>query len=169
MKLLFLDTETTGLGSEDRLIQVAYAVPTEELFIAELFKPPVPLGIEAMCVNHITEKMLADAPEFQGSSVFLDLEERLANNYLLVAHNAPFDIEMLRREGLHVPRYICTKKVAKHLDLAPKLNLQYLRYSLGIEVPDAVAHSADGDVRVLVALFEHLEQHLPIEKMLELC
>lgn len=171
--LLFLDCETTGLTPQDRLCQVAYSTtddPTMELDIpvihASYFLPPIPVCLDAMMVNHITNKFLADKEVFQSSMMFAKLAQ-LLTTHTLVAHNASFDIDMLEREGLKVPSYICTKKVAKHLDIADKNNLQYLRYALDLDV-NAVAHSAEGDVQVLIALYKKLEEQMTHEEMLKI-
>jgi DNA polymerase III epsilon subunit-like protein len=164
MNLLFLDTETTGLGPDARLLQVAYSVDGGPIF-SEFFNPGVPLGIDAMCVNHITEKMVIDKPQFKGSSVYTELQN-LLSTHTLVAHNASFDIGMLTREDLSVPSYICTKKIAEYLNLAKRSNLQYLRYSLDLDI-EGNAHTAGGDVAVLIALFAHITKHyLTPEQML---
>jgi len=54
--VIFLDTETTGMGSEDRICQVAYMWNGEEH--ESLFKPPLPITIDAMVVTHITNKIV---------------------------------------------------------------------------------------------------------------
>lgn len=172
-KLIFLDTETTGTGPEARLCQVAYKFGGEEK--EALFKPPVPIEIDAMAVAHITNRMVADKEPFSGSAMQKELEKILSGDNILVAHNAKFDAEMLRRESLAVGKVIDTFKVAHHLDAEgkiPKYNLQYLRYFHDLEVENAPAHDALGDVRVLERLFEHLfaemERTLPEkEKVLE--
>lgn len=154
MKTIFLDTETTGTEAEDRLIQVAYS---GEKVVNELFKPTLPIKFEAMATHHITEKMVADKPAFIGSETFNDLKEILPNS-VLVAHNAKFDIDMLKKEGIEVPQSICTLKIARYLDPESKLpsyGMQYLRYKLGIEI-EATAHDALGDILVLEKLFERL-------------
>jgi len=157
--LLFLDTETTGLGPDDRLCQVAYEVEGQES--EALFKPPVPISVDAMSVTHITNRMVADKETFEESRMKMELMRLLAEGHILVAHNARFDIDMLRREGIEVKQYIDTFKVAYFLDQndeIPRYALQYLRYYFDLEVAEAPAHSALGDVRVLVALFEYLFQ-----------
>ena len=175
--LIFLDTETTGTGPTDRLCQVAYAYGGAE--VEGLYKPPVPITIDAMAVTHITNKMVADCPAFAGSPMFRELEQVLASGVILVAHNAPFDVDMLRREGLAVPQSIDTFKLSHFLDtngIIPRHNLQYLRYYHDLEVGEVVAHDALGDVRVLRALFafqwaqmlplyEHSEERV-LEEML---
>lgn len=116
----------------------------------------MPISIGAMAVNHITDKMVEHSHQFQGSKEAIALKEQLADPSLIfVAHNAPFDISMIEREGIKVGKYICTLRVAKHLDprgSIAKYNLQYLRYFFGFEV-EATAHDAFGDVLVLEQLF----------------
>lgn len=166
--LIFLDTETTGLQVGDRLCQVAYICDGREQ--EGLFKPPVPITIDAMTVTHITNKMVVNCPPFIGSPMQAELEHIFATDAILVAHNAPFDIEMLRREGLAVKRSIDTFKVAHHMDkegVIPRYSLQYLRYYHDLDVPQAVAHTALGDVRVLEKIFEfymkEMQKTLPSE------
>ncbi len=161
-KLLFLDTETTGREEQDRIFQVAFSFEGKEK--SKLFKPPVPLSVEAMEATHYTNKDVKDKEAFQESALYRELEALLSDpSVVLVAHNAQFDIEMLKREGLEVKRFIDTLKVAQHLDPEAKLGayrLQYLRYALDLEVKDAPAHDALGDVKVLKALFERLFRKL---------
>jgi len=151
--LLFLDTETTGLGPDDRLFQVAYSFLGKQY--NELFKPPVPITIDSMVVSHVTNEMVSDKKPFEGSDMQKDLHVLLKEN-ILVAHNTRFDEEMLRREGLEVTRSIDTYKISHYLDEkgeVPKHSLQYLRYYYTLD-KDAVAHDALGDVLILEALFE---------------
>lgn len=167
-ELIFLDTETTGNEPKtDRLCQVCYA--TASGVKTSYFKPPVPISVKAMSITHITNKMVEKAEVFSQSQMKRELEELLKDG-ILVAHNAPFDIAMLKNEGVEVPRFICTLRVARHLDpesKIPEYNLQYLRYHLGLEVEGA-AHDAETDVMVLKALFERLSKKASVEEMLEI-
>lgn len=171
MNFLFLDTETTGIEAEDRLIQVAYK-PNETRIVNALFKPLLPIKIEAMATHHITEKMVADKPAFEGSTEHGELVQLLErhDDNVLVAHNAKFDVEMLRKENIVPKNVICTMKVASYLDplgKIPSYGLQYLRYFLGIDI-EATAHDAYGDIVVLELLFNRLltaiEKTMPREK-----
>lgn len=156
--LIFLDTETTGLGPEDRLCQCAYIYQNEQY--NELFKPPLEISVEAQSISHVTNRHVADKPEFEGSEMQKHLQELHEDGVsILVAHNAKFDIEMLKRDGVSTDRYIDTHKVAQSLDeegVIPRYNMQYLRYYLDLQVEGAQAHDALGDVLVLKALFERL-------------
>lgn len=153
---LFLDVEATGLDDEDRLVQVAYSYNGQEN--EELFKAEVPMSVRAMEVTHITNKHLADKKPFLGSDYRSALEKILGNEEtIFVAHNAAYDIGMLAKEDLTVLNVIDTYKIAHALDVKseiPAYRLQFLRYYFDLDVADASAHDALGDVRVLVALFE---------------
>ena len=156
-KLIFLDTETTGNDvTKDRLCQVCY-MPAGDTIHTEFFKPPIPISVESMSITHITNKMVADKPPFAGSAMAGALKALLRDG-ILVAHNALFDKAILEAEGLSVPQFICTLRVARALDpdgVIPQYKLQFLRYYLDLDV-DAHAHDAEGDVKVLVAVFDRL-------------
>ncbi len=176
-KLIFLDTETTGNElDKDRLCQVCYKNNCEVK--VEYFKPTLPMSVKSMSITHITNKMLEDKKCFEGSEMQKELKKLLKDG-ILVAHNAKFDIAMLEAEGLKVPKFICTLRVARYLDKEnkiPEYNLQFLRYYLDLDV-DAHAHEAEDDVKVLHALFlrllDKVKEEIPdeekaIEKMIEI-
>ncbi len=176
-QFLFLDTETTGNDiQKDRLAQICYKIDGQ--IYNEYFKPPVPMSVKAMSITHITNKMLADKPVFAGSQLEADLKT-LIQTKILVAHNAKFDIGILEAEGLNTAKFICTLRVARFLDpnnLIPEYGLQFLRYFLDLEI-EGSAHDAEGDVKVLCAVFERLfakvieiegSEEKAIEKMIEI-
>ena len=167
-ELIFLDTETTGNElTKDRLVQLCYQSSLGTR--VGLFKPPLPISVKAMSITHITNKIVADKETFAHSAMKQELEGLLKEG-ILVAHTATFDVAMLRAEGVEVPRFICTLRVARYLDpenKIPEHNLQFLRYFLELEV-EGTAHDALGDVNVLKALFERLHKKLSIEEMLEI-
>jgi DNA polymerase III epsilon subunit-like protein len=175
--LIFLDTETTGNEvGKDRLCQVCYKYGEE--INSAYFKPPVPISVKAMSVTHITNKMVADKEVFIGSQMHKELSDLLKRG-ILVAHNAKFDIAMLTAEGLKVPQFICTLRVARHFDedcVIPEYNLQFLRYFLDLEI-EGGAHDAESDVKTLVAVFDRLltkvmekipDREKAINKMIEI-
>jgi len=162
-KLLFLDTETTGNQEEDRLCQVAYKLHDSKDIVDELFKPEIPIKVEAMEVTHITNKMVEDKKPFKDSETYFDLKKKFDDQEMVfVAHNAPFDVGMVEKEGLFPPNVIDTLRVARALDTEAKLpayRLQYLRYLMDLDegIEEKIqAHDAKGDVLVLEKLFERL-------------
>lgn len=155
--LIYLDTETTGAGPTDKLCQLAFKTDQGQIE-NELFNPGRKISIEAMAVHHITNEMVASKPVFQGSDTYSKLEKLIAGQNIIVAHNAEFDIAMLKREGLNPDNFICTLKLSRFLDpngVIPQYNLQYLRYYLGLNVT-ATAHDALGDILVLECLFKRI-------------
>jgi len=175
---IYLDTETTGTGPDDRLCQIAFK-PDDGPAVCELFNPGRPISIDAMAVHHITEKMVVDKPPFMGSEIYDRLKELVDDkNNVIVAHNAQFDMNMLHWEGVFSTRTSFTLKLARYLDkngVIPKYNLQYLRYYLGLEI-EATAHDALGDILVLEGLFsrlyakfkENTELHDPVQEMIHI-
>ena len=158
---LFFDTETTGNTENDFICQLAYKQDGEEF--SELYQPSIPIPPEASAVHHITNKMLANKPSFQESAHYATVKSLFEKSDVIpVAHNAKFDIAMLKKEGIEIPRSICTLRLARYLDKdnkVPRYNLQFLRYYLNIEI-DAQAHDALGDVKVLEALFGRLKKKI---------
>ncbi len=162
-KIIFFDTETTGINEEDRLCQIAYK--TENNIFVETYKPPLLIPPGASAVHHITNEMVKDKSAFIDSPDFKIIKDLFENsNTILVAHNMPFDFAMIKKEGILPVNTICTLRVARYLDREGKLakhNLQFLRYALGIQI-EATAHDALGDVLVLEQLYHRL-----IKKIME--
>ncbi len=156
-KIIFFDTETTGVSSADFLCQLAYK-SGDEIF-CELYKPEIKIPAEASAVHHITNKMVADKPSFQESPDYEKIKSLFEDeNSIVVAHNAKFDLAIIQKENINPKNVICTLRVARALDKENKLpqhKLQFLRYFLDIEI-EAQAHDALGDVMVLEKLFERL-------------
>jgi DNA polymerase III epsilon subunit-like protein len=171
-KIFFFDTETTGNTDTDRLCQLGIKERgVETPVLNALFTPPVPISIESKAVHHITEKMIGDRPAFLEAPEYSSMKslfEGMEN--VVVAHNAAFDVAMLKREGIVPAHVVCTLKVARALDgndVIPSYRLQYLRYYLGIEVEGVNAHDAWGDVVVLEQLFERLLARMTKDGMTE--
>ncbi len=160
-KIIFFDTETTGNTDTDTLCQLAYK--TDDETFNELYKPAKKIPPEASAVHHITNKMVADKPAFKNSPEYPKVKNLFEHgDTIMVAHNATFDIAMLAREDIEIKNFICTLRVARHLDTEEKIeryNLQYLRYYLEIEVA-GTAHDALGDVLVLEELFNRLKNKI---------
>ncbi|HKM20010.1 MAG TPA: exonuclease domain-containing protein [Candidatus Dojkabacteria bacterium] len=179
-KFLFFDTETTDVQSKD-IIQLAFLTSDGKQF-NEYFKPEQEIAFGAMAVHHITPEFLEDKPSFKSRSIQDDTSmtlfseiplaqhlNNLAKEYIWVAHNVEFDMEVLKKKGIEIPRYICTLKVARNMledenkrDLE-SYSLQYLRYYLGLykqeNNTDILPHDAMGDVVVLKNLFNYLQEN----------
>lgn len=167
-KLIFFDTETTGNTEKDFLIQIAYKYDNES-FVG-LYLPENKIPPEASAIHHITNKMVADKPTFKESTDQPIIKKLFEDkDSVVIAHNAPFDLMIIEKEGIKPNKFICTLRVARELDPEGKIeryNLQYLRYLLELDV-EAVAHDAMGDVLVLEKLFERLKKKIIDEEKLD--
>ncbi len=178
-KIIFFDTETTGNTENDYLVQLAYKTGDETF--NKLYKPEIKIPPEASAIHHITNKMVDDKPVFKDSDDFKNVKDLFEDtNSVVVAHNAPFDMMVMKKEDIEPKNFIDTLRLARHLDPEDKIeryNLQYLRYLLDLDV-EATAHDALGDVLVLEQLFERLKKKVidtenvdedgAIEKMIEI-
>lgn len=189
-KYVILDTETTGTGDLDRVIQLGYVVlGAKEVEVHNEFNSSdVPIGFGAMEVHGITEDMIEGKLSCTETSAYKRLQELNTNENYMIIHNAPFDLKMLQKEGFeNEMKLIDTLRVAKHILPDEEAHrLQYFRYkmelykeeekeanALGIVVK---AHDAIGDVLVLKLLLSKLKALVsaefphdnPVEKMVEL-
>ena len=168
-----IDTETTGLGETDVVIEFA-AVPEWHSF---LVSPGLtPIQPEARAAHHITDDDLASA---HTAEEWAPVVERILTQNLPVSHNAEFDLRMIRQTwpGIAVPeRYICTWRCALHLwPEAPSHSNQVLRYWLNLDVtlpPGLPPHRALPDALVTEALLKRMMAQLnlqaPLQHLVEL-
>jgi exodeoxyribonuclease X len=178
-KFLYFDTETTDLQTKD-IMQLAF-VTDSDISLNLFFKPKQDISVSAMAIHHITPEDVEDLeyfedtklpkenidPEFKGKTL-KEYIRFLADRYIWVAHNAEFDVETLKRQGLLIPDPICTLKVARH-SLTEKgrdlehYSLQYLRYYLKLYQNEnknhTTAHDALSDVYFLRDLFHYLQEN----------
>jgi DNA polymerase-3 subunit epsilon/exodeoxyribonuclease X len=189
-KYIILDTETTGTGEQDRVIQLGYIVLGEKVpeVHNELCSSDVPISFGAMEVHGITPEMIEGKPTCQETTAYKRLLELNTNENYLIIHNAPFDLGMLEREGFKTQmKVIDTLRVAKHvLPDEEAHRLQYFRYKMNLykqeqKEADALgivvkAHDAIGDVLILKLLLTKLKEEVslkfpgenPVEKMVDL-
>jgi exodeoxyribonuclease X len=183
MKLVILDTETTGTKEEDRIIQLSFLVTDENNEIEEIHdtfcKAPLPISYEAMAIHHITPEMIENAEIIHNTKPWKRLNELNTPDNVMVIHNAKFDIEMLFKEDFeNKMQIIDTFRCIKHLWPEGRHSLQINRYSLGLykkekEIAEKYdieinPHNALGDVIVLKLLLEHLLQEHTIEELINL-
>ena len=186
MKIIVLDTETTGMLEKDRICQLSYLVLNEEFEIEEvhndLCTPPLPISFEAMTIHHITPEMLEGEPSCVQTKAYKRLCELNVPTNILVIQNAAFDLGMLAKEGFSSQmNLIDTFRILRAyypLD-GSSFSLQYKRYQWGLYREEESlaqklgitikAHDALGDVIVLKILFERLCEEHSMPKMILLC
>jgi DNA polymerase-3 subunit epsilon len=148
-----IDTETTGIGTHDRVIEVAVVVLDEATLqpideFDTLVNPDRDVGRSD--IHGITPSMLRSAPSF--SEVIAGLAPRL-HGAILVAHNLAFDTRMLRREFSRLDGRLepgagcCTLALTgSKLDLA----------AAELDVTLENHHRALSDARATAAIFKKL-------------
>ena len=170
-KYILFDTETTGNQEEDRIIQVgAMIVDVKgkvEVF-DEFCSTVLPIKIDAMAVHGITPNLIEGKGVFTETLFYKTLQSLNNQENFLIAHNMPFDMGMMEKEGfVSQIRIIDTLRVAKHLLSDQKSKaLQYLRYALELYKDEQAeadkyniiikAHDAIGDVLVMKLLLSYL-------------
>lgn len=170
---IFYDTETTGVrAATDRIIEIAAYDPVRDKTFERFVNPGMPIPPEATAIHHISDEMVADAPNF--SVIANELVEFCEGEAVLIAHNNDgFDMHFLRAEfGRHnvaLPdwKYLDTLKWARRYrpDL-PRHTLQFLREIYGIEANNA--HRALDDVIVLYKVFQCMVDDLNFDDVCEL-
>ena len=134
-RLVVIDTETTGFGQTDRIVEIAAITldpvtwePMDEY--DTLVNPERDIG--ARHIHGITASMVDTAPTF--SEIIAALARRL-HGATLVAHNIPFDARMLGYEfdrlsvGFDAGSGLCTYKAT-----GSKLLTACKRYGIPLDI-----------------------------------
>lgn len=152
MRVLLLDTETTGLGDADEPIELAFVhfeVDDKGAPVGEISRyvgrrePRVAISPRAQQMHGISIDHVRGA-DFDHAHI----EDALGRSDVLVAHNAAFDARMLRALYPLVDQkpWRCTVRQWPW-DAAKRKRLQDAAEACGI--PYAAAHTASGDVEML--------------------
>ncbi|MFT5069687.1 MAG: DNA polymerase-3 subunit epsilon [Candidatus Paceibacteria bacterium] len=170
MRLIVLDTETTGLEPKQghRLIEVGALEMVNRRLTGKSFHeyvhPERDIPMEAQAVHGITEEFLQDKPLF--SAIADDFIEFVRDAELII-HNAPFDLGFLDNElaivgkaaGRSYPKIsdICkitdTLKLARQKHPGQKNNLDALCRRYGINNAHRELHGALLDSEILADVY----------------
>ena len=102
---LILDTETTGLGDDAEVVELAVIDCAGAVLLDTLVRPSGPVPAEAAAIHGITDAMLAGAPTWSEIHArFCDLVE----GRQVVIYNHEFDVRVInqtaRRYALQAPQ-----------------------------------------------------------------
>lgn len=149
------DTETTGLLPQqgDEIVQIAAVrIVNGRRVEGEVFdtlvNPRRSIPLSSTEVHGITEAMVADAPEVDD---VLRRFHKFAEGAVLIAHNAPFDMQFLRRReallGLAFDNPVLDTVLLSAVVYGQHEvhSLDALTHRLGITIPEADRHTAIGD------------------------
>lgn len=160
---LFVDTETSGLGENAEIIEVAVLEPDGTVLLEALVKPVDDVPPQATAVHGLANVDLADAPAWPDIAALLT---ELVHGRVLIAHNASFDMRMFeqssRRHGLATPaadRWACTMEMLTHANDGRWPRLSLAMSMAGVDGPASVigrphraAYDAECCRRIILAL-----------------
>ncbi len=154
------DTETTGLGRNAEIIEIAAMDMDGNVLVDSYVKPRGIIPNEATAVHGIVLGDLSDAPTFD--ILWKGALEELFRRRVVSAYNVDFDMKMIRQSlriyGLHLGRGIETvcimKMFAEYRGEWDSRNNHYKWYSLenaaryfGLDIPKGL-HRAMADTRL---------------------
>lgn len=169
-KVIIADSETTGVGSADQIIELAYVELNEiplfkqdkpykpETLYNERFLPSVPIHSKALEVHGITFKDLLGKRKSEEVELPKDVT-------IMIGHNIQFDHRMLGKPEV---KLICTLDLAKKM--SKFLGIEFPNHKLDtlVEVlcPEKVTtqpekHSAQGDILKNIIVLQELLKKLP--------
>jgi DNA polymerase-3 subunit epsilon len=91
--VLYLDTETTGLGNADEIIEISALDNAGRVLIDTLIKPRRSIPVDAIAIHGISDQMVLNAPVWPDVyPLLLDLLQRYRH---VVVYNAEFDRRLL--------------------------------------------------------------------------
>ena len=94
-----VDTETTGLGKDAQIVEIAIVDCRGNTLLDTLVKPTIAIPAEATSIHGITNEMVADAP------TWLEVLPRIVElvGYCWIAYNASFDERMIEQSSVDLP------------------------------------------------------------------
>ena len=169
------DVETTGLDPRrgDKIIEIAgirieNGVIQESKTYTQFVNPERTIPWEAKRVNNIEDEDVANAPTIeQVLPEFL----AFANDSILVAQNASFDMKFLEVEKelcwgyIELPECFCTMKLSQNLYPQEfRHNLDVIAQRFGLQMPES-RHRALPDVLLTAQALLHMIQEHKLESI----
>ncbi len=160
MRTLVIDTETTGLSSNDRIVELAAVELIDNkrtgVVYHAWFNPECDSHPKALEVHGLTTSWLADKP------LFKDMAANIADFLiadLWVIHNAPFDMRFLKREFARITfllpqvKTFCTLAHGRKQYNLGENTLNKLCEIHEIDTSGRVMHGALTDAELLTQLY----------------
>lgn len=165
---LFLDTETTGLGTNDEIVEISIINHQKLVLFNSLIKPMKSIPEEAIAIHGITNEMVKIAPTW--AEVHEEVR-RIVQSAPLVIFNAEFDMQMMAQtaalyglppitadKGLRCALWLYAAYFGEWKESDGRYRRQSLQRALENEsiVIDVPAHRALGDTLRTHALIESM-------------
>jgi DNA polymerase III epsilon subunit-like protein len=158
-----IDTETTGLGYIDEVIEIAVISSFGDVLMDTLVKPTCEISGRAQSVHGIGKRQLKKAPTWQDISEQFSL---VTEGKLCVAYNAKFDSRLIEQSlnsvGMTSPlrKWVCAMEAYSHvhrLKRWAKLVEAAERY----DITSFGAHRAMADSRMALEVFKRVDGKKP--------
>lgn len=158
-----IDTETTGLGCYSKLVEFAamrIRNGKPEATFNVLVNPKMIMSDEVIKIHKITNEMVQNAPTID--EVSKDIYEFIGDD-ILVAHNAPFDMDVLNRRLLFglKNKYIDSLSIFRNSLNLPSYKLDNIRLYFNITIKQT--HRALDDVNMLYSCLKMINKPYEIE------
>lgn len=156
---VILDTETTGLGPKDEIIQIAILNPESQVLLDTLIRPSRPISPAASEIHGILDSDVLSAPTYKEIRPEI---ERCILGKTIVIYNAEYDMRLLRQTN---SRYNLTPMLIKR----NQIECAMLKYSAwrGELWPDGSYkwqklpggdHTALGDCRATLQVIKRMAE-----------
>lgn len=146
---LALDTETTGVGPHDQVVEVAAVARAGHVLFHSLVRPDRPVPARATAVHGLRARDLREAPTW--ADVWPELAPLLLETPLL-AWNAAFDVRLLRQtcarhhQSFRLHSFLCLQQAFQWR--FPQSRATLHAACLALAVKDRPKHRALPDARV---------------------
>jgi DNA polymerase-3 subunit epsilon len=165
-RFFVLDTETTGLGPADEIVQIAILDENGVSAMNQLIKPTIPIPPVASAVHGIGDMDVRAAPSFK--DIYIQLSMLLAGQ-VVIAYNMEFDWRMLQQTAsryrlptMRIGKRDCAmKQYARFKGARHSSGRNYVWHKLGVAVAQEGlqvrrAHDALDDARMTLALIQKM-------------
>lgn len=95
---IFLDTETTGLGKDAEVIELAVVDDEGKVLMDQMFRPANPIPPGATKIHHITNKMVAKKPVW---GIYWPTIRGILFGKTICMYNADYDLRLIFQSNSH--------------------------------------------------------------------
>ena len=167
-KPVYIDTETTGTGPDDNIIEITVIDHDGNVLVDSFVKPVGKISTAAMAIHGITDEMVKGAPRWD--AIWPAVETAITNRAVGI-FNADFDLRMMRQShqknwlNWSEPKgveFFCIMKLYAQFygEWNPRYgnyrwqSLDRARRQCGIPLPNS--HRAKDDTQLTRALLEYM-------------
>ncbi len=89
---VYVDTETTGLGRDDEIVELAVVDHAGKVVMDQLFQPQKPIPEDAIRIHNITNQMVADKPKW---GIYWPTIRGIFCGKTVCMYNADYDLRLI--------------------------------------------------------------------------